>query len=308
MLLAGIALSAAHQPSATATHELSFAVPYPVLQKTLEADIASQHQTVKVNWVDLLACLAAQYQGDFSLYCDDDLNRLLYVLQAGSSIERLAAPYPDYPSYRQLYGAVLDGLTGYEDTVAENGSGQAAVVSSYGLKGCFPLADGVSYEHYDDFGAERTYGYVRPHLGHDLLCAVGTPIVAVEDGTIEAIGWNRYGGWRIGIRSNDRQRYYYYAHMQEDHPYHPRCYLGAYIHAGEVIGYVGRTGYSETENVSNISVPHLHIGLEIILDEQERNNGHEIWIDLYALTTLLEQHKTEVRWNSTSKEFDACAP
>ena len=27
--------------------------------------------------------------------------------------------------------------------------------------------------------------------------SIGTPIVAVESGYIEALGWNQYGGWRV---------------------------------------------------------------------------------------------------------------
>ena len=46
--------------------------------------------------------------------------------------------------------------------------------------------------------------------------SIGTPIIAVESGTIEHLGWNQYGGWRIGIRSNDKKRYYYYAHPDEE--------------------------------------------------------------------------------------------
>ncbi len=45
--------------------------------------------------------------------------------------------------------------------------------------------------------------------------SIGTPIIAVESGTIEALGWNQYGGWRIGIRSFDKKRYYYYAHLRK---------------------------------------------------------------------------------------------
>lgn len=44
---------------------------------------------------------------------------------------------------------------------------------------------------------------------------VGTPVIAVESGYVEAIGWNQYGGWRLGIRSFDRKRYYYYAHLRK---------------------------------------------------------------------------------------------
>ena len=53
-----------------------------------------------------------------------------------------------------------------------------------------PIAKSFPYSCYDDFGAVRTYGYTRPHLGHDLMAAVGTPVVAVESGTVEIMGWN----------------------------------------------------------------------------------------------------------------------
>lgn len=46
----------------------------------------------------------------------------------------------------------------------------------YGLKSYFPLARGFEYTHYDDFGAGRSYGYQRKHLGHDMMGLVGTPI------------------------------------------------------------------------------------------------------------------------------------
>ena len=43
--------------------------------------------------------------------------------------------------------------------------------------------------------------------GYDLMGSIGTPIIAVESGTVEHLGWNQYGGWRIGIRSFDRKRF-----------------------------------------------------------------------------------------------------
>ena len=65
-----------------------------------------------------------------------------------------------------------------------------------GLRCCFPLAAGHWYNHYDDFGSSRSFGYKRKHLGHDIMGSVGTPILAVEGGTVTECGWNRYGGWR----------------------------------------------------------------------------------------------------------------
>ena len=59
-----------------------------------------------------------------------------------------------------------------------------------------------------------------------MMGQVGTPVIAVESGYVEAIGWNQYGGWRIGIRSYDKQRYYYYAHLRKDDPYADDLYIG----------------------------------------------------------------------------------
>ena len=67
----------------------------------------------------------------------------------------------------------------------------------YGLKAYSPIASGFAYQDYDDFGVGRDFGYKRQHLGHDMMGLVGTPIIAVESGYVEALGWNRYGGWRI---------------------------------------------------------------------------------------------------------------
>ena len=61
------------------------------------------------------------------------------------------------------------------------------------------------------------------------------------------------------------------------------------VNAGDVIGYVGRTGYSTTENVNNINTSHLHFGLELVFDESQKESDNEIWIDLYAITKLLQK-------------------
>ena len=71
-----------------------------------------------------------------------------------------------------------------------------------------------------------------------MLSSVGTPVVAVESGIITHLGWNQYGGWRIGIRSLDGKRYYYYAHLRKGHPYAPGLDEGVLVRAGDLIGYV----------------------------------------------------------------------
>ena len=70
-----------------------------------------------------------------------------------------------------------------------------------------------------------------------------------------------------------------------------------------MIGYVGRTGYSKKENVNNIEQSHLHIGLELVFDESQKESDHEIWVDLYAIMQLLEKNKSSVVRDAESKEY-----
>ena len=128
-------------------------------------------------------------------------------------------------------------------------------------------------------------------------------MIAVESGVVEAMGWNQYGGWRLGIRSFDGKRYHYYAHLRQNRPYAEGLAVGQTVMAGDVIGYVGRTGYSATENTNNINVSHLHYGLQLIFDESQKEGNNEIWVDVYALCNLLRSHQSEVRRDDATKEW-----
>ena len=184
----------------------------------------------------------------------------------------------------------------------ENENGTPSDEKKYGIKAFSPIASGFSYSHYDDFGASRSYGYKRRHQGHDMMGSVGTPIIAVESGFVESLGWNQYGGWRVGIRSFDGQRYYYYAHLRKGHPYN-QLYEGKYVCAGEVIGYLGMTGYSAKEDVNNIDIPHLHFGLQIIFDKSQKDGVNQIWIDTYELTKFLSSYSAPVKKSADGKEY-----
>ena len=120
---------------------------------------------------------------------------------------------------------------------------------------------------------------------------------------MEALGWNQYGGWRIGIRSFDNKRYYYYAHLRQNYPYAEGLEEGSVVTAGDVIGYMGHTGYSTTENVNNIEVTHLHWGLELVFDEEQKESDNEIWIDVYPLTCFLAKHTQEVQKVEGTREW-----
>ena len=124
--------------------------------------------------------------------------------------------------------------------------------------------------------------------------SIGTPIIAVESGYVEALGWNQYGGWRIGIRSFDRKRYYYYAHLRKDHPYAKDLQEGQVVTAGDVIGYLGMTGYSSKENVNNINIPQLHVGIQLIVNEVQKDGVNQIWIDVYEIIEFLRKNASQV--------------
>lgn len=208
-----------------------------------------------------------------------------------------------YEYYLEAYTAVLGGLVGEYEIEIESETGKPGYQKKYGLKAYSPIAKGFDYNAYDDFGASRSFGYKREHLGHDMMGQIGTPIVAAESGYVEKLGWNQYGGWRIGIRSFDGKRYYYYAHLRQNFPYCKSLKEGSVVTAGDVIGYMGHTGYSVKENVNNIKTVHLHFGLQLIFDESQKDGSGEIWVDCYALTQFLHQHRSETRKIEETKEW-----
>lgn len=284
---------------------IEFDVPLAILNQAMEYDIKHHGGDTPIYWVDLLAYGAARNWGSFP-----DKKRCRHIdavvekILAGQDIGLLAADLKLFPFYREAYGAVLSSMVGEYEAKPPGASHNDPWERRYGLKAFFPLASGYGYSHFDDFGARRSYGYKRKHLGHDFMARVGTPVITVEDGYIEALGWNQYGGWRIGIRSVDRKRYYYYAHLRRDHPFHMELKEGDFVRAGDVIGYVGRTGYSREENANNISVAHLHFGLQVIFDESQKDGGNQIWVDVYNLSRFLAKNKMPVRRNESTKDFE----
>lgn len=273
---------------------VEFNVTDSALNSAVELDIASQEEETKLNYITLLAYLGAKYGGDFSKYKYSDMTSFAEKLKSGEEIEELTKDMTYFDYYLEAYTAVLSGMVG---NYIENNE------EKYGVKWFSPIAKTFPYSAYDDFGAERTYGYTRPHLGHDMMASVGTPIIAVESGVVECLGWNQYGGWRVGIRSHDRKRYWYYAHLRQNRPFAENLKEGDTVTAGDVIGYVGRTGYSTDENTNGITESHLHIGLQLIFDESQKECDNEIWVDVCAICDILESHKSDVVRNSETKEF-----
>lgn len=98
----------------------------------------------------------------------------------------------------------------------------------------FPIFDQAWFS--STFGAPRANtGW---HHGTDIFATFGAPVLAVTDGTLFSVGWNKVGGYRLWLR--DRQgNQFYYAHMAA---YSPLARNGREVRAGQVIGFNGNTG------------------------------------------------------------------
>lgn len=110
----------------------------------------------------------------------------------------------------------------------------------------FPIYGPASFG--DSFGGSRPNVEGGWHHGEDIFAPSGTPLLAVADGTLHTIGFNRIGGYRLWLRDDDGNEFYY-AHLSA---YSPLAVEGRRVDAGDVIGFVGDTGDAEG------GAPHLH--------------------------------------------------
>lgn len=101
----------------------------------------------------------------------------------------------------------------------------------------FPVYGPSSY--IDTFGAARSD--VSYHHGTDIFGQLGQPLVAVADGTVFSVGWNKIGGNRLWLL-DEQGNQFYYAHLSA---FSTAAVNGARVKAGEVIGFMGRTGDAE---------------------------------------------------------------
>lgn len=278
-------------------------VSLSALEDAMALDIDTYDKLYHISWIDTLSYLACKNGNNFSKYSKRDIDKMLTALGDIYTVDDLMADNQYYTFYKEAFTAALGGLLGEYEKQTPDGEGGKKIVSGYGLVAYSPVAEGFGYNHSDDFGNSRSYGYKRKHLGHDMMGYVGTPIVAVEGGIVECIGWNQYGGWRLGIRSFDGKRSYYYAHLRKDSPYAEGITQGAMVKAGQVIGYMGMTGYSTKTNVNGMSVPHLHFGMQLIFDESQKEGINQIWLDMYNIVRLLERNRATVIRDSQTGQY-----
>jgi murein DD-endopeptidase MepM/ murein hydrolase activator NlpD len=100
----------------------------------------------------------------------------------------------------------------------------------------FPVYGQSSYA--DTYGGARGDVSGGWHHGDDIFAALGAPLLAVAHGTVFSVGWNKVGGWRLWLR-DDAGNEFYYAHLSA---YSPLAVNGAIVDAGDVLGFLGNTG------------------------------------------------------------------
>lgn len=144
----------------------------------------------------------------------------------------------------------------------------------------FPVELKIGAVYENSWMFERYYGGKRGHEGTDLIPPQNIsgyyPIQSVTDGVVEQIGWLPKGGYRIGIRS-PHGGYFYYAHLDS---YSASYQIGDYVEAGEIIGFMGDTGYGKEGTRGQFPV-HLHFGIYIQTDEFEEISVNPYWILRY---------------------------
>nr|WP_245975330.1 M23 family metallopeptidase [Oceanobacillus chungangensis] len=129
----------------------------------------------------------------------------------------------------------------------------------------FPVSLQHNYSYRSTWGARRGFGGLRIHEGTDIFAGYGTPIKSTTFGVVELMGWNLYGGWRVGIR-DIYNIYHYYAHMNG---YSEGLKVGQVVKPGDVLGSVGSSGYGPP-GTSGKFPPHLHYGMY-------KDNGYSEW-------------------------------
>lgn len=142
----------------------------------------------------------------------------------------------------------------------------------------FPVDINYNYSYRNTWGDRRGYGGLRIHEGTDVFADYGTPIKSTTYGVVEIMGWNRFGGWRIGIR-DIYNIYHYYAHLSG---FNDAIEIGTVVQPGDVLGSVGSSGYGPP-GTSGKFPPHLHYGMY-------KDDGYKEWsFDPYPYLRRWEQ-------------------
>ncbi|RBP05438.1 murein DD-endopeptidase MepM/ murein hydrolase activator NlpD [Rossellomorea aquimaris] len=187
------------------------------------------------------------FDGKASLKSDEDILAALtdFILRYGIDRDNFKLALWDYYKRDKTVSIIM---------------GNAKIYKQYGTihlnQKAFPLPLRFNYSYRNTWGDARGWGGRRIHEGTDLFADYGVPVRATSYGIIEMKGWNRYGGWRIGIRDINNT-YHYFAHLSG---FSKDLHVGQVVEPGMVIGGVGSSGYGPP-GTSGKFPPHLHYGM-----------------------------------------------
>ncbi len=147
-----------------------------------------------------------------------------------------------------------------------------------------PRMEGAQISYDNTWYEPRSYGGKRTHEGTDLMASNNQrgyfPIISITDGIVEKMGWLEQGGYRVGIRS-ESGAYYYYAHL---YSYAPDMKQGDGVIAGQLLGFMGDSGYGKEGTVGQFDV-HLHVGIYL-------NSGDkEVSVNPFWILKILEKYR-----------------
>jgi peptidoglycan LD-endopeptidase LytH len=114
-----------------------------------------------------------------------------------------------------------------------------------------PIA-GLKAKNIQDTFPQLRGGGTRPHEATDILSPRGTPVLAVDDGTIKRLFTSKPGGLTVYQFDPEEVYCYYYAHLDR---YAEGLKEGQAVKRGDRIGYVGTTGNADP------GTPHLHFAI-----------------------------------------------
>lgn len=141
----------------------------------------------------------------------------------------------------------------------------------------------------DTWMSAREYGGHRRHEGCDIFGQKNIsgyyPVCSMTKGTVENIGWLPLGGYRIGIRAL-QGGYYYYAHLDS---YEREFQVGDFVSAGEILGYMGNSGYGKEGTTGKFPV-HLHLGIYI-----QTTTNRELSVNPYGVLRYI--YKKNVKYS-----------
>ena len=149
----------------------------------------------------------------------------------------LAASFEHKGKIIEAYEFKVDsvkGITDYFDDDAKN------------LRRAFlkaPVSFGRVSSRYNLKRKISFYGRVKPHKGTDFAAAVGTPIMTTADGRVIKSSYSKGNGNYVTVKHNNTYSTQY-LHMRRR-----KVKVGQYVKQGDVIGWVGMTGFTSGPHV-----------------------------------------------------------